>query len=176
MLSLMIAATAILSPYGNADELVTDITPTLSYQVVSDEYNIAINVFAFMKKPMYITYQNKEDCSYKDETPVYENDDVYTLGLKPINLAEKSDYQMTVYPIRKIDDSIETLMIFLIPEKSKNELYKLDENCSLELGEKVFKKYTIIQKFKLNEMTPMKVGEKYVEVKLIELKTEKEQL
>jgi hypothetical protein len=174
MLSIMLAATTIFSQYVGAEEPVKDNYPTLSYQVISDEYNIAVSVFAFMQKPMYISYRNTVDCAYKDEAPVYEDGDLYTSGLKQIDLSENSEYQMTVYPIKQVGESIETLMIFMIPEKSKNELYKIDENCSLELGEKVFKKYTIIQKFKPNEMTPVKVGNNYVEVKLIELETPKE--
>lgn len=176
MLSLLLSATAIFSQSAGAGEPSKDNVPTLSYQVVSDEYNIAISVFAFMQKPMYISYRNTVDCAYRDEAPVYEDGDLYTSGLKQIDLAENNEYQMTIHPIKQVGDSIETLMIFMIPEKSKNELYKIDENCSLELGEKVFKKYTIIQKFKLNEKTPVKIGDNYVEVNLIELETPKELL
>lgn len=176
MLSLILAATVMFSQYTVATEPVQDNSPTLSYQVVSDDYNIAVSVFAFMQKPMYVNYRNTDNCAYKDEDPVYKDGDLYTSGLKEIELAETSDYQMTIYPINQVGESIETLMIFMIPENSKNEIYKIDENCSLELGEKVFKKYTIIQKFKPNEMTPVKVGDKYVEVKLIKLDTPKELL
>lgn len=176
MLSLILAATVMFSQYTVATEPVQDNSTTLSYQVVSDDYNIAVSVFAFMQKPMYVNYRNTDNCAYKDEDPVYKDGDLYTSGLKEIELAETSDYQMTIYPINQVGESIETLMIFIIPEKSKNEIYRIDENCSLELGEKVFKKYTIIQKFKPNEMTPVKVGDKYVEVKLIKLDTPKELL
>lgn len=174
ILSLILSVTTIFSQYASAAEPIKEYTPTLSYQVVSDEYDIAVNVFAFMQKPMYISYQNTIDCAYNDELTRYEDGDLYTSDLKQIELAENSIYQMTVYPIKQVGESIETLMIFMIPEKSKNEFYKIDENCSLELGEKTFKKYTIIQKFKPNEMTPVKIGDNYVEVKLIELETPKE--
>ena len=175
MLSLMLA-TSIISQYAVANETLKDHSPTLSYQVVSDDYNIAVNVFAFIKKPMSINYRNKVNCDYKDHEPIYKDADTYKSGLNKIDLAENNEYQMTIYPLKQVGESIETLMIFMIPEKSKNELYKIDENCSLELGEKVFKKYTIIKKIKLNEITPVKVGDNYVKVKIIELKTPKEQL
>ena len=175
MLSLMLA-TSIISQYAGASENLKDHSPTLSYQVLSDNYNIAVNVFAFIKKPMSISYRNEVNCVYKDHEPIYEDGDIYTSGLKQIDLAENNEYQMTIYPIKQIGESIETLMIFMIPEKNQNELYKLDTNCCLELGEKVFKKYTIIQKIKLNEITHVKVGDNYVTVKIIELKTPKEQL
>lgn len=170
---LSMILTALISQSAVAIENEND-SPTLSYQIIDDVDNIAVNVFAFMNKPMYVSYRDDIHCSYKDDSPQYKLDDVDTSGLKEIDIAENQPYQLTVHPIKKVGNSIETLLIFMIPEKSQNSIHKIDENCSIELGEKKFVKYTLIERLKMNETSKVNVGNRSIEIKLIPLETPKE--
>lgn len=170
---LSMILTALISQSAVAIENEND-SPTLSYQIIDDVDNIAVNVFAFMNKPMYVSYRDDIHCSYKDDSPQYKLDDVDTSGLKEIDIAENQPYQLTVHPIKKVGNSIETLLIFMIPEKNQNSIHKIDENCSIELGEKKFVKYTLIERLKMNETSKVNVGNRSIEIKLIPLETPKE--
>lgn len=171
---LLFMLTMVISPYGFSKGKPEQQFPTLSYQIIDKSNDVAINVFAFIKKPMYVSYQDDVHCNYNDTLPKHESDDIDKTAIKQIDLVENKTYQLTITPLKKESDSVETLLVFMIPEKNQNEIYKVDENCSLKLGEKTFKKYTIVQKFKLNETSTVKVGENNIEVKLIELETYKE--
>jgi len=171
ILSLML--TAFISNSAVANENEND-SSTLSYQIIDDVDHIAVNVFAFMNKPMYVSYRDDIHCSYKDDSSQYKLDDIETSGLKEIDLAENQPYQLTIHPIKKVGDSVETLLVFMLPEKSQNNIHKIDENCSVELGEKKFIKYTLVEKLKMNETSEVKIGNRTVEIKLIPLKTPKE--
>lgn len=170
---LSMILTALISQSAVAIENEND-SPTLSYQIIDDVDHIAVNVFAFMNKPMYVSYRDDIHCSYKDNSPQYKLDDIETSGLKEIALVENQPYQLTVHPIRKVGDAVETLLVFMLPEKSQNSIHKIDENCSVELGEKKFVKYTLVKTLKINATSEVKVGDRIIEIKLIPLETPKE--
>jgi hypothetical protein len=153
---LFLCFIAFYTMYSKADLKET----TLSYEIHFDKSDMALNIFALMNKTMTVNYRSENICN--DKTTSTESNE--------ISMAVNNQIQLTVRPLRNKDGMVETLFIVMIPEQSNNVIYKIDEQCSLELGEKTFHKYTIIENFKPNEAKSIKVGDNDLLIKLTEIK------
>lgn len=153
--SLFFCFIALYTMYSKADLK----EATLSYEIHFDKYEMALNVFALMNKPMTVNYKSENDCT--DKTHTSESNE--------ISMAVNNQIQLTVRPLRKQDGMVETLFIVMIPEPSSNTIYKINDQCSLELGEKTFHKYTLIENFKPNEDKYIKIGGNNLRIKLTEI-------